>query len=90
MSATIDARVGETVSLALPETPGTGYRWRLTSPLAVVSDSFVAGSAPGAGGERVFEVAVDAPGRHEVLAELARPWESAVRDVRTFVVAARL
>lgn len=90
MSRTIDARVGETVSLALPETPGTGYRWRLTSPLPVVSDSFAPGAAPGAGGERVFEVAVSSPGRHELLAELTRPWESVVRDVRTFVVAARL
>jgi predicted secreted protein len=85
----ITARVGDTVSLALPETPGTGYRWRLVSPLRVVSESFTAaGTAPGAGGERVFVVEVDSVGRHELLAELTRPWETVVRDVRTFVVEA--
>ena len=85
----ITARVGDTVSLALPETPGTGYRWRLTSPLTVVSDEFQpSGATPGAGGERVFVVEVGSAGRHELLAELVRPWESAVRDVRTFVVEA--
>jgi inhibitor of cysteine peptidase len=86
----ITARVGETVSLALPETPGTGYRWRLVSSLKVVSDEFCpSGTTPGAGGERVFVVEVSEAGRHELLAELARPWETVVRDVRTFVVEAR-
>jgi len=86
----ITARVGETVSLALPETPGTGYRWRLTTPLRVVSDEFhPSGTAPGAGGERVFVVEVSGPGRHELQAELARPWESTVREARTFLVEAR-
>lgn len=86
----ITAHVGDTVSLTLPETPGTGYRWRLTSPLPVVSDEFhSSGAAPGGAGERVFTVRVSSAGRHELLAELARPWEDAVRDVRTFVVTAR-
>jgi inhibitor of cysteine peptidase len=85
----ITARVGETVSLSLPETPGTGYRWRLTSPLPVVSDEFFpSGTTPGGGGERLFVVEVHEPGRHELLAELVRPWETAVRDLRTFVVEA--
>jgi predicted secreted protein len=85
----ITAQVGDTVSLALPETPGTGYRWRLISPLTVVSDEFQpSGAAPGAGGERVFVVEVGSAGRHELLAELIRPWETVVRDVRTFVVEA--
>lgn len=78
----ITARVGETVTLALPENPATGYRWHLTSPLAVVSS----GTAPGGAGERVFVLRVSSVGRHEVLAMLSRPWESTVRDVRTFVV----
>ncbi|WP_184811250.1 protease inhibitor I42 family protein [Actinophytocola algeriensis] len=83
----ITARVGGTVTLALPENPATGFRWRLTSPLAVVSDEyFPSGTAPGGAGERVFVLLVAAAGRHEVLAELTRPWESTVKDVRTFVV----
>jgi predicted secreted protein len=86
----ITAQVGETVSLALPETPGTGYRWRLMSALKVVSDEFhPSGAAPGAGGERVFVVEVSDPGRHELRAELVRPWETTVREARTFVVEAR-
>ena len=62
------------MTLALPENPATGYCWRLTTS--------------GAAGEHVFVLRVAAAGRHEVLAELARPWEAAVRDVRTFVVEA--
>ena len=86
----ITARVGETVSLTLPETPGTGYRWRLNSALRVVSDEFhPSGTAPGAGGERVFVVEISEPGRHELQAELARPWETTARDARIFVVEAR-
>ncbi len=83
----ITAEVGGTVTLALPENPTTGYRWRLTSPLAVVSDEFLpSGATPGGAGERVFVLRVAAAGRHEVLAMLSRPWESTVKDVRTFVV----
>lgn len=88
----ITARGGQTVSLARPETPGTGYRWHLTSPLEVVSDEFhPSGATPGAGGERVFvvEVEVSQAGRHELRAELTRPWETAIRDTRAFVVEAR-
>ena len=85
----ITARVGGTVNLALPENPTTGYRWRLTGPLEVVSDEFFpSGTTPGAAGERVFVLRVARAGRHEVLAELARPWEATVTDVRTFVVEA--
>lgn len=83
----ITARVGETVSLSLPETPRNGYQWHLTSNLPVVSDEFFpSGTTPGSGGERVFTVEVTTPGRHELLAALTRPWETVVRDVRTFVV----
>lgn len=85
----ITARVGGTVNLALPENPTTGYRWRLTGPLEVVSDDFFpSGTTPGAAGERVFVLRVDRAGRHEVLAELTREWEASVKDVRTFVVEA--
>jgi predicted secreted protein len=77
----ITARVGETVSLALPETPGTGYRWHLTSPLEVASDEFhPSDTTSGAAGERVFVVEVSQAGRHELRAELTP---------RTFVVEAR-
>jgi hypothetical protein len=55
----------------------------------VVSDEFFpSGTTPGGGGERLFVVEVHEPGRHELLAELVRPWETAVRDLRTFVVEA--
>lgn len=85
----MQAWVGDTVKVALPETPGTSYRWRLASRLRVVSESFTAdGTAPAGGGERVFEVEVDSPGRHELLAELTRPWRNVLRDIRIFVVEA--
>lgn len=86
----VDVRVGDTVSLLLPETPGTGYtwRWRLPEGLRVVADERVGASAGAPGGQtgRRLAVEVTAPGRLELVAELARPWEEAVRSRLDFVL----
>lgn len=87
----VDVHVGDTVSLLLPETPATGYLWRWQMPagLRVVADDRV-GMSPGAPGsqtQRRLAVEVTTAGRHELVAELARPWETAVRSRLEFVLA---
>ena len=88
----VTVSVGDTVSLLLPETPTTGYtwQWRLPAGLRVVADDRV-GMSPGAPGmqtQRRLAVEVTTAGRHELVAELARPWETAVRSRLDFVLAA--
>ena len=88
----VPVRVGDTVSLLLPETPATGFlwRWRMPATLRVVADERV-GMSPGAPGretQRRLAVEVTAAGRHELVAELARPWETSVRSRLDFVLAA--
>jgi len=75
---------GDTVELRLPESPTTttGYRWRWLLPeaLRMVAD------VPGTGGGRTLTFDVTACGRHELRAELARPWEEQARQAFTFVL----
>ncbi len=88
----VEVHVGDTVSLLLPENPGTGYlwRWRMPQGLRVVADERVGTSAgaPGRQTQRRLAVEVRAAGRHEFVAELARPWETDVRSRLDFVLTA--
>jgi inhibitor of cysteine peptidase len=80
---------GDTVELALPENPTTGYlwRWRLPEALQLVADDNQQPRAsPDLPGCRRLSFAVTAPGKHELRAELARPWESVARQALTFVI----
>lgn len=90
-ATTTRLRRGDTVELRLPETPTTGYRWRLRMPdgLAPVADEHVtAGTTPGAGGVRRVAFDVTARGSHELRAELIRPWESEPDRALTFLIEA--
>lgn len=90
-AATTRLRRGDTVELRLPETPTTGYRWRLHMPaeLAVVADEHVVGgSTPGAGGERRIAFDVTSAGTHEVRVELTRAWEQEPGRALTFLIEA--
>ena len=85
-----------TVEVELPETPSTGYVWRLAGAPASVReagrDYRDAGAAaePVAGGSglRVFRLEVGERGRHELEFLLQRPWEEAAleRRIVTLVV----
>lgn len=83
---------GDTVELALPENPTTGYRWRWRLPeaLQLLTDRLPQPqqprASPGQPGCRRLSFAVTAPGKHELRAELARPWESEARQALTFVI----
>lgn len=85
---------GDTVELALPENPITGYqwRWRLPEALQLVADFAQPAqpaqprASPALPGCRRLSFAVTAPGKHELRAELARPWESQAQRALTFVI----
>jgi predicted secreted protein len=76
----IRARVG-VVEFELPETPSTGYLWRLIdvpSSVSVYEPQYRDSSAPpvaGGSGARVFRVEAPTPGRFELRLGLQRPWE---------------
>lgn len=80
----VDVHVGDTVSLLLAEQPATGFtwQWRVPAGLRVIADERVGRSpgAPGSETQRRLAVEVTTAGRHELVAELARPWERSVRS----------
>jgi predicted secreted protein len=72
----------------LPETPTTGYLWRLIDPPAAVREVgreyTHAATEPVAGGSgsRVFLLEVTDPGRYELEFRLQRPWEETALERR--------
>jgi predicted secreted protein len=77
------------VTLVVPESPTTGYRWSiavLPSAVRVVSNDFrleASSSNVGAAGSRRIQVIVDAIGEWEVRLVLVRAWESEKEPSRT-------
>jgi predicted secreted protein len=78
----ITAQVGDILTVQLPETPATGFRWSLPpgdlGSLALAGDDFELGprSAVGGGGLRRLRFAVRRPGAAHLEIRLARSWES--------------
>ena len=75
------AAPGDTVVVALDETPTSGYRWVVDSfepeVLAVASDEFTpSSSALGGGGVRRFRFDVVGAGSSRIRLILRRPWDS--------------
>jgi predicted secreted protein len=84
-SDTVRLTVRRTAAVSLPETPSTGYRWRLNPGesrnlrIVGIADS---GFAPGAGrrpvagapGVRRFQIAARRPGSAVVVFDYARAW----------------
>jgi uncharacterized protein YjbI with pentapeptide repeats len=89
----IEIRVGDTVTIRLPENPTTGYQWQVaadsSAPLGAIASLIHQGFAPaatsaaGAGGERTLVFEARAPGQAS-LRLLSKPsWrgdESAAQD----------
>jgi predicted secreted protein len=78
----VPARVGDSITLKLAETPATGFRWELGSVesqvLALTRDEFQPASLGiGGGGLRVFHFIAKKPGTAGLELRLARSWESA-------------
>lgn len=89
-TGSVEVHTGDTIELALPESPESGYRWRWRLPVAlrVLADEHVRGGDDGAAGHRRLAFDVNAQGQHELRAELALPWESSARHSLTFVIEA--
>lgn len=76
----IHLHVGDTFTLTLPETPGTGYRWKIEKDGAPVcskiSDAFSAPDTPrpGSPGTHEWRFRAGAPGAATIEMHLVRPW----------------
>ncbi|BDP44217.1 peptidase inhibitor I42 (plasmid) [Deinococcus aetherius] len=87
----VTATVGETLTLTLPETPGTGYRWSPEMPgggvLHTDEGLFTPGGGGiGGGGTRTFEVRAVGAGEATLRLALRRAWEGEAPPERTFTV----
>ena len=75
----VNAHVGDTVTVRLPENPTTGATWDVAAPAGVVrlvdSALLPGGMNPGAGGSRQLRFVAENPGRIDLTARLRRPWE---------------
>ncbi len=77
----VPARVGDTLQLALPENPTTGYRWAIdqidSSVLSPTGSNYAPAptSALGAGGQRTFTFQAVKAGNSPVQLKLWRQWE---------------
>lgn len=81
-NATVQAHVGDTITLALPENPTTGYQWSVqqnnTTVLAVTNDEYASESQrPGSGGTHTFVFEAIASGASTLDLVNARSWEPA-------------
>jgi inhibitor of cysteine peptidase len=85
----MQAAVGDTLVVRLPENPTTGHQWQFALPagLSVLADEMAAaGGTPGAAGERMLRLRADAPGRHALSAQLRRSWEAGAPPTAQFAV----
>jgi inhibitor of cysteine peptidase len=76
----VEAAVGDSLVLTLPENATTGYQWvvsRTPDVLEVVADEAVPPetAAPGAGGMRRWRWTARRPGSDRLVLELRRPWQ---------------
>lgn len=90
---TTTVALGETVRLALPDNPSTGYSWHQAwSPetsLALSREYFVSASeVDGAGGTRYYELQAREPGQVVITVQYGRWWGGGeVDDAHTFTLA---
>ncbi len=80
----LQASVGDTLSVRLPENPTTGYRWQqdsATEGIIAVGDAFTPSStSPGAGGTRLLRFSLDAAEGLPLRLSLRRAWEDSTRS----------
>ena len=91
----VNANVGDTIHLSLPENPSTGYSWQMTASDGIehVSDNFVRDNSGwpgrqvvGAGGTHEYVYKVIKPGTQTVSAIYKRPWEGTSEGEKTFTL----
>jgi inhibitor of cysteine peptidase len=87
----IQARVGDTVEVRLPEIASGGYRWSpddVDSSLFELNDSGIdsQGEGIGASGHAYFHITVRAAGTGTLRLKYWRPWEGEASVQRRFAV----
>ncbi len=93
---TIEVSVGQTIEIRLPENPTTGFRWLMSarddSVCTVLHEEFhpPAQAAPGAGGERAWQLEARAVGECDFGVAYRRPWEADGGPQRTFQLRIRV
>jgi inhibitor of cysteine peptidase len=85
----VTVQVDETVQLLLPETPTTGYRWRVISsgePVTELVEDRFQPPAEGAGrsGSHLWVFRVRQPGYASIELQQTRAWERDPTPVETF------
>ena len=89
---TVQANVGDVLTLRLAENPSTGYVWalKLSAGLEQKTDSFIQPSASpglvGAPGQREWTIAATTAGTQTIEAVYKRPWEDKSTGERTFTL----
>ncbi len=78
---TVQAGVGDTITVTLPENPTTGFRWTVSATdaglLAFTGDDFqAAGAGTGGGGLRTFRFLTKGQGNADLELRLGRSWEA--------------
>ena len=87
----LSVAVGDAIEIALPENPGTGYRWIVKAGgepcLSLESERFERGAAvPGRGGVHRWTFKVIAAGSAAIEMNYLRPWEKNVPPARSFMI----
>jgi predicted secreted protein len=88
----VNANVGDTVHLSLPENPSTGYSWQMTASDGIerVSDNYVQDRSGwprevvGAGGMHEYVYKVTKPGAQTISGVYKRPWEGSSQGEKTY------
>src|SRR5882757_7794375 len=90
---TVEANVGDTVEVVLPETPANGFVWASQTPAPGIrlmgEDRAHTSRVPGAEGAHHFMFRVDSAGKTDLRFALARAWEKSkpAATFRVFVTA---
>jgi predicted secreted protein len=82
--AALTARVGETITVHLPENPTTGFQWRPdldTDSIQVTNEHYLGPEQPrGATGVHLFELLPTRPGLTRLRLVKERKWEGKPND----------
>ena len=84
----IDARVGDLLTVRLKENAGTGYRWAVENAghLELEDDHNQTTDAPGASGVREFRFRAVQPENVELRLKHWRDWEGDASAINRFIV----
>jgi predicted secreted protein len=90
----VEAAVGDSVIIALPENGATGYQWSVEPEgdgVVVESNEFAPpdSAAPGASGQRVITLRAKRAGTARVDVRLRRAWETTATEQRELAITVR-